>query len=214
MKKLIIGLSLVLMVSMPVAVSAETIMTQMEMRQQLIVLITQLIQVLQQQLNALIAQESQKAQEPSLTPTPVETTPTGPITTPGAQPNNVVPTKMPTTIQIFNPYPDKGLGRTYRASDKATDESNYIEVGAIVRDENGNYMKDVVVEVTATDSIQNKTLKGTGDVRKVWKNGIPETVHYYHYYYEFKTSGQHTITFTADGVSESVELSVGEAIPQ
>lgn len=114
------------------------------------------------------------------------------------------------SITIFNPYSNKGTGREYSARSQVKDEQNYIVLGLIVRDDSGNEIKNVPVTITATDSIQNKTLNGTGDIRKIYIDGIPKTVPYYEFYYEFKTPGDHTITFTAEELTTQITVSVSE----
>ena len=50
---------------------------------------------------------------------------------------------------------------------------------------------------------------GIGSVTKIYKeDGTQEIVSYYPFRYEFKTAGQHTIKFTANGMSESITLDV------
>ena len=114
------------------------------------------------------------------------------------------------TLTIINPYPSKGLGRTYKASPEIVDETNYIDIGLTVVNENGEYLKDVTVQVTATDATQNKTLDGTGNVTSIYPNGEKKTVHYYPFHYEFKTAGEHIITFTQGNLTETITLEVGE----
>lgn len=111
-------------------------------------------------------------------------------------------TPVPTSIEIFSPINGKGLGREYHAAPEPIDESNYIYIGAILRDQNGNLIENVVMEITATDSSQNKTLNGTGTFSpKI--NGK-----YYPFNYEFHTSGTHVITFSVGQVSKSITLEV------
>jgi hypothetical protein len=114
------------------------------------------------------------------------------------------------TLKIINPYGGKGLGRTYKASPEVQDESNYIDIGLTVVDENNDYLHDVLVTVEATDESQNKTLNGTGNVTNIYPNGEKKTVHYYPFHYEFKTAGEHIITFKQGNLTESVTLQVSE----
>ena len=118
-------------------------------------------------------------------------------------------------IQVINPIPGKGLGnREYTAQPEVIDESNYIELGLIVLDENGKETDKATVSVTATDSSQNKTLVGTGNITPRYEdNGSKRMVPYYPFHYEFKTVGTHTITFESDGMTKSVTVEVGEADP-
>lgn len=125
------------------------------------------------------------------------------------QPLPTAPQPTMTTIEIISPIAGKGLGRTYTAQPEIIDESNYIEIGIVARTNDGLVHSDLVVTITATDESQNKILNGTGITTKIYKNGIPETVLYYPFHYEFKTVGDHTITFSVPGVDpQSVTLTV------
>ncbi len=116
------------------------------------------------------------------------------------EPSNALPVAPP-TITVVSPIPGKGLGRDYIASDVIVDESNYVEIGAVLKDGKGNELDTPVMTVTTTDPSQNTTLQGTGNYNvRVGK--------YYPFHYEFHSAGQHTITFSAEGVSVSVEFNV------
>lgn len=114
------------------------------------------------------------------------------------------------TIEIINPIPGKGLGRTYKVSPNypELDEDGYVEIGAIIRDASGNTVKDADVQVTATDDTQNKEMTGTGSITPIYPNGDKIMVPYYAYHYEFKTPGDHVITFTVGDTHESVTIHV------
>lgn len=128
------------------------------------------------------------------------------------------------TIELVNP---PSSGKTYTAydwdaynnsnvpdSERPKDfvfpsNANSINIGAIVRDSNGNALNNVVVAITATDATQNKTLNSTGNVTPTYPGGVKKFVPYYPFSYLFKTSGEHTITFTVEGedpVSTTVEV--------
>ncbi len=123
-----------------------------------------------------------------------------------------------TTLEIINPINGKGANKVhtaYRPDQKeADDEENYVVLGCIVRDANGNARKDAVVTITATDQSQNKTLNGTGDIKKIYEGEAKKTVHFYPFEYHFKTKGKHTITFTCEGVTASVDLDVKKDKPK
>ncbi len=171
---------------------------------------------------------------PAPTPAPVlnpapQPTPTVP-TTPQPTPAPVPISKA--NIEIFSPTPGKGLGRQYKANNyqinpdgtlaqgSATpDDSNSIVLGLIARNDNGDAVIKYDVTIEATDPPNpdcfscRRFIKGTGTdqtgigaVTKIYKDGVPETVSYYPFLYEFKTSGQHTITFSANGFSKSVTV--------
>lgn len=129
---------------------------------------------------------------------------------PTPQPPVVTTPKTMTTLEIISPIGTKGLGREYLARQEIFDEANYIELGVIVRDQNGNALDNVKVIITATDDEQNKTLESTGNVKKIYVDGTQQVVPYYPFHYAFKFQGQHKITFSSGGVSESVTLEVGD----
>lgn len=170
---------------------------------------------------AVIQQVLQQQQQEVIAPVAVQdtishTAPENPIQTSSSSiaPAPIIPIieqpKSMKSITIFNPYSNKGTGREYSARSQVKDEQNYIILGLIVRDDSGNEIKNVPVTITATDASQNKTLNGTGDIRKIYIDGIPKTVPYYEFYYEFKTPGDHTITFTAEELTTQITLSVSE----
>jgi len=112
-------------------------------------------------------------------------------------------------IEIVNPYPDKGIGRDFLARQDVKDEQNYISIGAILYNDDGTVNQDTQMFVTATDETQDKTQDGTGTL---WNNhyvdGQKVPVFYYPFTYQFKTVGDHTITFTAAGLTASVTINV------
>lgn len=147
---------------------------------------------------------------PSASPTPqAQTTPE-----PSQDPVADAPKKM-RTIEIINPIPGKGQGRQYvsKTSEELT-EQNYIELGALIRNENGNPIKDATVTITATEESQNKIITATGNVTNIFVNGQKQQVPYYHYHYEFNNPGHHTITFTCDELQSVVELDVTDGREQ
>lgn len=168
-------------------------------------------QVLQQEINqpAIVQRNtssSNATSQPAVLPEGVSNVPIIPIVEPIIQ---TQPVSMK-SITIISPIAIKGLGRTYLSRPEIKDEFNYIEIGLIVRDENGNPVKNAEVVITATDSSQNKTIDVTGDVTPRYENGVKIKTHYYHFSYAFKTPGEHSITFTAEGLSEVVTFNVAE----
>lgn len=110
------------------------------------------------------------------------------------------------SLEIFSPMPNKGLGRDFTANPEATDDSNSLELGLIVRDDTGKATSIADVEVTATDKSQNKTMAVTGNIAKIYVDGEKQTVPYFPFSYLFKTSGDHTITFSANGMTKQVTI--------
>lgn len=90
------------------------------------------------------------------------------------------------------------------------DEKNSVDVLFVIKN-NREYRKDLVVDVECTDKDQNKKINGTGAVRKMHdESKSKKIIPYYGFNYKFKTSGNHTLTFTVDGHTESVNFNVSE----
>lgn len=118
---------------------------------------------------------------------------------------NPQPQPMTTTIQIGNTRLGYDLNKQYYSRNTVLDELNYIDIAAIVRID-GQVDKESTVEITATDSTQNKTEVGTADIGRI--QGDPNQYRMYSFRYVFKTPEDHTITFSTNGVSESVTFHV------
>ncbi len=166
-------------------------------------ILQQQLAVLQQQ-NQQITQQTQVIQQQNETLQQIQQQ-----ITPAPEPDPLpIQQQSKASLEIVSPIPTKGLGRTYKASSQVIDELNYIYIGLIVRNDAGEPVKDVVVNVTATDGTQNKTLNGTGNVYPRYEGDSKIITPYYPFNYEFKTGGDHTITFTALGMVKSVTLTV------
>jgi len=113
-------------------------------------------------------------------------------------------------IEIKNPLPGKGLGRTLKWRATPIDELNEINIGAVVTNPDGSINTTATVEITATDASQNKTLQGTGNVSTFGDPNNPKG--YYPFDYYIKESGLHKITFTVVdlGISADVSINVTE----
>ncbi len=149
--------------------------------------------------------------QPTPAPTPQAPTPE-PIVEAKPKP---VPSKA--SIAIISPIAGKGIGPRmdfngtdvgYVASSTVENESNYIVLGLIVYDDAGENTRTAVVTVTATDASQNKTMNGTGNQKTMYYDGIAKVMWFYPFSYDFRFAGQHTITFSANGMTESVTLTV------
>lgn len=116
---------------------------------------------------------------------------------------------MTITLEPFEPIPGKGLGREYKASPEVQDESNYIEIGVIVRDENGNILKDKLVTVSATDINQCKIINGSGNYSP--RINPPAGGNYYPFHYEFYVSGRHRISFICDDAILDISIEVTDS---
>ena len=112
------------------------------------------------------------------------------------------------TIEIINPITGKGLGREYKANSEVENEANYIEIGAIIRDENNIVMDNVVVSVETSDPTQNKAMTGTGNIVTIKTKTKKIRIPYYHLHYEFRQSGNHKITFEVGNSKEHVNIKV------
>lgn len=130
-------------------------------------------------------------------------------------------------IDIVSPISTKGLGREYKSYDWNAfdsvnipdnerpvgfvfpDESNYIDIAAVLYNSDGTTNHTDTITVTATDSSQNKIVKGTGNISKITINGQKQQLYLYPFAYKFNFSGQHIITFvTSEGLTKSVALNV------
>lgn len=119
---------------------------------------------------------------------------------------NQAPVMQP-QILIKSPLPGKGkLDRKYEARSTPQDELNEIYLGAVLVKADGSIENEEDMVITATDETQNVTKNGTGNMSTFGDPDNPK--YYYPFRYEFRTVGQHTITFTALGVSESVTINV------
>lgn len=127
------------------------------------------------------------------------------------------------SLEIISPLDGKGLGKRFDSTGKEVgfrvcetypepqDETQYVYIGLIVRDDEGNPMNNTRVEVTATDEKQNKTMDSTGNVTPIYdNNGSKVVAPYYPFRYIFTKSGNHTITFKSNGMETSVTLAVTE----
>lgn len=161
-----------------------------------------MVGVLEQQVTEL---EKKVAEATTTQPTPA---PTSPQPEPTVQPLPEQPKPSMSEIKIISPIPVKGLGRSYTAQPQVVDESNYIDIGILVKNDDGSVNKDATVTITATDESQNKTLKGTGNLYTYYVDGNKRQDYYYPFHYEFRSVGDHTITFSANGMTESVTLTV------
>ena len=166
-----------------------------ELRMQVMSVANQAIQVANIELAKL----------PSLPATTTPMSETTPAPQPAAEPEAPVQSAR---IEIVSPMGGKGLGRAYKHSPEIVDESNYIELGAVLFGADGEVNKDASMTITATDGEQSEIKIGTGNIQTYYEAGQRKERHYYHFHYEFKTAGKHTITFSALGVQASVEMDV------
>ena len=111
------------------------------------------------------------------------------------------------TIEIVSPMRgtglDRGPGYKFIASPTSELLENYVEIGAVLRDSNGNVIKDEEMNILASDSEGNtieKTLKGTS----TFSRKVGDFV--YVFRYEFKTKGDHRISFASQGVTATITL--------
>lgn len=168
----------------------------------------------------LEAQAEELEKQATQTPPPASApapTPT-PAPTPVPEPTLVEATpESMKSITIISPINGKGLGRTYTAQPQVVDETNYIELGLIVRGDDGKIVSNVEVVISALpDTDQSSTLNSTGNVKKIYdSNGVAEAVKFYPFHYEFKTAEEHTITFSVPSLelTETIKLTATEPDP-
>jgi len=112
-------------------------------------------------------------------------------------------------IEIINPIATKGLNRPHSTSpnfDQYGNPENEIYIGAVVYGEDGEPTRTAVVEVTTTDASQNKMINGTGNVTPIYVNGQKRQTSFYPFSYEIKTVGEHSITFSTNGLTTSTNF--------
>lgn len=143
----------------------------------------------------------------TLSPSPTEPMPSPTLSEPITNNSQPMP-ESKARIDIISPFPGKGLGRTYKAAPQISDESNYIELGAVVYDAAGDPTNQPTVTIAATDSSQNKTLVQTGDVTPIYVNGEKRVVPVYAFHYEFHTAGAHVITLSTPELSGAAAAEV------
>lgn len=148
--------------------------------------------------------------QPSTTAAPA-TTGTPPVTSAPSD-TTTLPTAAPSQahIDIVSPIPGKGLGRAYVHADQVSDESNYIVLGCVVYDADGNPVQSSTVTATIDNPEGKKSIEldGTGDVMTIWIGDQRRQVPVYTINYEFKVAGMHIFTFNANGLTQSVVLDV------
>jgi len=224
MKRTIIAIALLTSLFLPAVSTAQVDYSTLTAEQRIVLiqeteaklreLITMLITLLQDQLkiavDANLQQSPEQIQTDVLNPVDTSSQGTPHQTTQNMPQENKDKNKKSITLELFSPYQSTSINRKLKKSEKFPDmenESNYVDIGLIVR-ENGTPIKDRRVTITATDEANPIEKNGTGTVGKVAINGAYVFVPYYHYHYEFKTSGKHKITFATEGETISVELDV------
>ena len=118
---------------------------------------------------------------------------------------------MAYTLEIISPIPGKGLesAREYFSRPEIKDEANYIELGLVVRNEQGTAVNNVVVTAGSNqDETQNREMEGTGNVYNVFISNKKYKIPYYPLHYEFKSTGTHHITFTVGDQTVAVDIDV------
>ena len=214
MKKLLTGTLAILLIS-PLFAHAQstTAETPTQLRLTLIALIEEVVQL----ENQLIAMQ-QTAQSPSTLapmPTAAPNVTAAPMTQPqvAAAPAPAVaadpsqPSGYSINIVAWpGPIPAAQVTQTFVTDptltswDQDTTDNSHVNIGAILLDPNGKPINNAVMTVTTDDLSQNVSINGTGNIY-----GNP-AVAYYSYHYVFKTSGSHTIIFSAMGATNSITL--------
>lgn len=157
-----------------------------------------------------------KIKTPIVTNTPIASQPVPSVPEPTQiinQPTQTIMTPTPIAsasvsqahIEI-HPIQRNGLSKEYKANPEPTEKENFIVLGAVVYDANGNVDRDAVVTITTSDATQNKVKNGTGDVVTIYPKDEKLQVLGYKFNYDFKTPGNHTITFSANGLSKEVTI--------
>lgn len=116
-------------------------------------------------------------------------------------------------LKIINPIIGKGIfdGRKYLSRKKIKDESNYVELALVIKDENGKFDKTQRVEIIATDDKQNKIHNGAGSLVTIQHKGRGQSKKQafgYPFHYEFNTPGVHKIEFRVPNLSKSATTTI------
>lgn len=139
-------------------------------------------------------------QPPAPAPTPMAAG--APVPASQARIEIISPTKL--NGYIANDYKLNPNGSLAEGS-VSPDASNSVVIKVLVYDDAGNINGTENVSVTVDGN--TKVLNGTGDVATIYKGTNRLVVPAYVYNYEFRTAGDHTITFTTGtGLSQSITL--------
>lgn len=84
-------------------------------------------------------------------------------------------------------------------------ENNFIWIRADVYGDDGLNTRNAVVKVSTTDPLQDRTMDGTGNLAGSSQYPNPGN-YYYDFTYFFLKPGTHTITFSANGVFNSITI--------
>jgi hypothetical protein len=224
MKKLLTGILAILIIS-PMFAHAQSVDTSQMTNTQLRVYLISLIEEVVQLQNKLLTMQSKPTtespstlntspvgQSTTLAPAPVVLPPVQPQATP-AQDTVVATAPAPQSagysINIVvwpGPIPAANVTQTFVTNpsltswDQDTTDNSHVNIGAILLDPSGKPVDNAVMTVVTDDLSQNMSINGTGNIY-----GRP-AVAYYSYHYVFKTSGAHTIVFSAMGATNSVTL--------
>lgn len=143
--------------------------------------------------------------------------PAEPIAGVGATPEAVEAPASKARIDIISPTPGLGLNRKHTTSleldqDGKGNPMNAIAVGAVVYGDDGEPTRSAAVQVTikTPSGEQSRPMSGTGAMIPIYPNGQKQVVPVYILHYEFAEAGEHTITFSSGGVSQSVAVQVSE----
>lgn len=107
----------------------------------------------------------------------------------------------PATIEVIATDNSQELGDTFEVATGEANLSNTVFLGAIVRDSEGNNVRDAQMTISVDGEVVQEQ-NGTGNVH----GGI-----YYHpFSYTFLKAGDHVFTFSALGVQQEVTLTAAE----
>lgn len=103
-------------------------------------------------------------------------------------------------IDVFLTDNTQTADQTFATSSGSINRDNTVFLGATLYNDDGSMNRSAQMTVTTDDATQDKTLFGTGNI-------LPGGNPYYPFVYTFKSSGPHTINFTANGQTQSITLS-------
>lgn len=109
------------------------------------------------------------------------------------------------TIEIFSPFIGKGINDPHKVLNGEEKDENIVQVGLFVKDADGKYRRDAVVEVSDSEG-NHKTLNGTGTQVKTDDGFQP----YYDWSHTFTRAGTYSVTFTYGGITKTATMVVSE----
>lgn len=165
--------------------------------------ITNATQVATNALTFADTELAKPAEIPVIIPTtpPMATTPTPTQEASKARLDLLEPSSRDYVANDYKVNPDG----TLQAGSVAPNDKNSVDLAAVLYDASGSAIGTSEMRVTV-DSGSPTIFFGTGNVRSIYVDGQKIRVPVYNFHYEFKTAGDHMVTFSANGMEKSITL--------